>query len=160
MSIVIFSGGRGNKNLLKTIIQKESSNFNLDIIVNGLDDGASTGSIREIFDDKVHGISDFLKVALALSKNYELTSILEKRLPETKNYQENLLLLESINKFISSSDDLFVFDKNDALKKYREELQSHFRNFLEYVFKKFGHFKDMGDFKVGNVGNSFILLIK
>ena len=151
MSIVIFSGGRGNKNLLKTIIQKESSNFNLDIIVNGLDDGASTGSIREIFDDKVHGISDFLKVALALSKNDELTNILEKRLPETKNYQENLLLLESINKFISSSDDLFVFDKNDALKKYREELQSHFRNFLEYVFKKFGHFKDMGDFKVGNV---------
>ena len=103
MSIVISSGGRGNKNLLKTIIQKESSNFNLDIIVNGLDDGASTGSIREIFDDKVHGISDFLKVALALSKNDELTNILEKRLPETKNYQENLLLLESINKFISSS---------------------------------------------------------
>ena len=30
-------------------------------------------------------------------------------------------------------------------------MQSHFRNFLEYVFKKFGHFKDMGDFKVGNV---------
>ncbi|GIR06046.1 MAG: hypothetical protein CM15mP17_00020 [Gammaproteobacteria bacterium] len=57
MSIVIFSGGRGNKIFLKQLFKK-NLNFNLDII-EWFDDGASTGSIREIFDDKVHGISDF-----------------------------------------------------------------------------------------------------
>ena len=133
MSIILFSGGRGNKNLLKAIIENKSFKHKLGIIVNGLDDGASTGSIREIFDDKVHGISDFLKVALALSSRNELIKILEGRLPDTNNYQGNLKLLNAINTFISSPDDIFIFNNCRDLDKYRAELQLHLSNFLEFV---------------------------
>ena len=41
----------------------------LSVIINGLDDGASTGEIRRLFHYKAHGISDFLKAILSLSPN-------------------------------------------------------------------------------------------
>ena len=158
MSIILFSGGRGNKNLLKAIIENKSFKHKLGIIVNGLDDGASTGSIREIFDDKVHGISDFLKVALALSSRNELIKILEGRLPDTNNYQGNLKLLNAINTFISSPDDIFIFNNCRDLDKYRAELQLHLSNFLEFVYKKYNYFPDMGDYKIGNIVFASLLI--
>ena len=58
-NLTIFSR-RGNKNLFKELI-KEVKFDNLSVIINGLDDGASTGEIRRLFNYQAHGISDFLK---------------------------------------------------------------------------------------------------
>ena len=71
-NIVIFSGGRGNKNLFFET-KKQMKNINeLAVIINGLDDGASTGEIRRLFNYKAHGISDFLKAILSLSPDKKL----------------------------------------------------------------------------------------
>ena len=51
-NILLFSGGRGTKNLLNASIENiKECQFNLNIIVNGLDDGASTGRIRYLLND-------------------------------------------------------------------------------------------------------------
>ena len=68
MKISIFSGGRGNKNLFEAFT-KEQCKHELNVIVNGLDDGASTGDIRRLMDYKIHGISDFLKTITAFSND-------------------------------------------------------------------------------------------
>ena len=61
------------------------------MIVNGLDDGASTGAIREMFGDNSHGISDFLKVAVAMSPNGELVSFLNERFPVLTSSNDQLI---------------------------------------------------------------------
>ena len=49
-NITLFSGGRGCKNLLNSIIEDvNKEKISLNVIVNGLDDGASTGKIRYLF---------------------------------------------------------------------------------------------------------------
>ena len=46
MKITLFSGGRGNKNLI-TELSKLDKNFDIRIIINGYDDGLSTGELRD-----------------------------------------------------------------------------------------------------------------
>ena len=100
MGIILFSGGRGNRNLLEAFSSDCSNKFpQIEVIINGLDDGASTGAIRELFDNNVHGISDFLKVSLAMSDRKGLSSILEERFPQFE-YSED---------YLSSSKDLYNF---------------------------------------------------
>ena len=65
--LLVFSGGRGNKNLFFHMKNQTKDFQELSVIINGLDDGASTGEIRRLFNYKAHGISDFLKAILSLS---------------------------------------------------------------------------------------------
>ena len=99
-NIVIFSGGRGNKNLFFEI-QKQMKTINeLTVIINGLDDGASTGEIRRLFNYKAHGISDFLKAILSLSPDKKLIDAMEARFPNVNNFEERLLLYRNLHKIL------------------------------------------------------------
>jgi len=58
MRIVLFCGGRGSSNLIKALIVKPK--VELTLVVNGYDDGLSTGRIRDLFPGML-GPSDFRK---------------------------------------------------------------------------------------------------
>ena len=91
MKISIFSGGRGNKNLFQAFA-KEQCEHELNVIVNGLDDGASTGDIRRLMDYKIHGISDFLKTITAFS-NDPFIDVMEVRFPKNSNFLEKIKMI-------------------------------------------------------------------
>lgn len=62
VNIVSFNGGRGAKNLIPALLEKDG--INLTSIVNAYDDGKSTGEIRSFF--KMLGPSDIRKVQEAM----------------------------------------------------------------------------------------------
>ena len=60
MKIALFSGGRGNKNLITALSGLDKTNFDVRIIINGYDDGLSTGELRDYLGN-ILGPSDFRK---------------------------------------------------------------------------------------------------
>jgi len=128
MSIVLFSGGRGNKVLLSSIAREGTEiSHKFQVIVNGLDDGASTGEIRELLGNQSHGISDFLKVTLAMSPNIELQEILEERLPILVSIEDQLESTKVLYDFIFANEDI------PCLKEYKN--CDHIKgNIREYFF--------------------------
>ena len=60
VNVVLFSGGRGSSVLTKQLLRR--SDVNLSLIVNGYDDGLSTGEVRRFLGDCL-GPSDFRKNA-------------------------------------------------------------------------------------------------
>ena len=62
VNIVSFNGGRGAKNLIPALLNKDG--INLTSIVNAYDDGKSTGELRNFF--KMLGPSDIRKVQEAM----------------------------------------------------------------------------------------------
>jgi len=59
MKVVIFSGGSGSTEIQKGLMQYPE--IDVDIIVNGYDNGKSTGAIRKMFNGKILGPSDIRK---------------------------------------------------------------------------------------------------
>ena len=59
MIITLISGGSGSENIQRGLY-KINKNINLNIIINGYDDGKSTGILRKLFKNSL-GISDFRK---------------------------------------------------------------------------------------------------
>lgn len=156
MSQVLFSGGRGNKNLLSHLGKRTNANFDRfsqwSIIVNGLDDGASTGAIRDLFNGRVHGISDFLKVILAISCDEKLSACLEMRLPTNLGLLNRLTSIGFLNDFINHKSNclgeiVFAGLSDDKLEVIRQS----FRLFLEHFYNRSGRIVDLSDYKVGNV---------
>ena len=101
MKISIFSGGRGNKNLFEAFT-KEQCKHELNVIVNGLDDGASTGDIRRLMDYKIHGISDFLKTITAFS-NDPFIDVMEVRFPKNDNFLDKIKMISTIYQFLEQN---------------------------------------------------------
>ena len=93
--VIIFSGGRGNKNLFFAMKKQMNDINELSVIINGLDDGASTGEIRRLFHYKAHGISDFLKAILSLSPNQKLINAMEARFPMVNSFEERFMVFRS-----------------------------------------------------------------
>ena len=79
MKITLFSGGRGNKNLI-TELSKLDKNFDIRIIINGYDDGLSTGELRDYLGN-ILGPSDFRKCISYLGKNTDTVKLCDYRLP-------------------------------------------------------------------------------
>ena len=59
-NVVLFSGGRGSAALARQLVASPS--VHLTIVINGYDDGASTGEVRRLLGDSL-GPSDFRKNA-------------------------------------------------------------------------------------------------
>lgn len=97
MNITIVTGGTGSTEI-QNGLHKYIDNINLNLIINGYDDGKSTGEIRHFFP-KTLGISDFRKNQLLEYKllygNNELYKFLNHRF--TSKYPK-----EYINKYISN----------------------------------------------------------
>tara|TARA_B100001029_G_scaffold116456_1_gene96500 strand:- start:16929 stop:18170 length:1242 start_codon:yes stop_codon:yes gene_type:complete len=151
-NIVLFSGGRGNKNLLNSLIHDiEKKNLNLSVIVNGLDDGASTGKIRYLFSKPTHGISDFLKVILSLSSNNEIVDLFEKRFPSTNSKKEQEKLMDKIQSFLNG-ERLFILEEHDQIDRDIENsIRSCLSNLCNHFDGRDNKEIDFSDFKIGNI---------
>ncbi len=82
MKVVLFTGGRGSTVLSKRLVKQED--LSITILINGYDDGASTGAIRSFLGDCL-GPSDFRKNALRFAQELrtceeQAVSLLDKRL--------------------------------------------------------------------------------
>ena len=152
MSVLLFSGGRGNRTLLESISSDIVGKFpKLKVVVNGLDDGASTGAIRELFDNRMHGISDFLKVGVAMSPDAKLKSALETRLPLLQSMKEQLNFSKSLHDFLFLSNNFYIFDDIGISDSIKNDLKGHILNFLEYIYQQNKIVVNISDFKIGNI---------
>ena len=70
-NILIFSGGRGSKNLIESLFSLNKT-FKINSIINLYDDGKSSGMIRSTFD--MPGPSDARKVQEIFLKNSKLST--------------------------------------------------------------------------------------
>jgi 2-phospho-L-lactate transferase/gluconeogenesis factor (CofD/UPF0052 family) len=92
---VLFSGGRGSSALARQLVSSPA--VGLTIVINGYDDGASTGEVRRFLGDSL-GPSDFRKNASNLAAALhtcapELIEVLDLRLPASYSRAEALALL-------------------------------------------------------------------
>ncbi len=83
VKVVLFSGGRGSSALAKQLVVQ--SNVTLSLLINGYDDGMSTGEVRRFLGDSL-GPSDFRKNSTRMasvleSAPKELVELLDLRLP-------------------------------------------------------------------------------
>jgi len=83
VKVVLFSGGRGSSALAKQLVVQEG--VELTLLVNGYDDGMSTGEVRKFLGDSL-GPSDFRKNSTRMadvlkSAPEALVTLLDLRLP-------------------------------------------------------------------------------
>lgn len=83
LNVVVFTGGRGSEVLSQRLLA--SKDVSLTLIVNGYDDGASTGEVRRFLGDSL-GPSDFRKnasrvAAATASCSAALIALVDRRLP-------------------------------------------------------------------------------
>ena len=83
VKVVLFSGGRGSSALAKQLVVQP--NVTLSLLINGYDDGMSTGEVRRFLGDSL-GPSDFRKnstrmASILESAPTELVELLDLRLP-------------------------------------------------------------------------------
>ena len=150
-NIVLFSGGRGNKNLLNASIESiKKSELNLNIIVNGLYDGASTGRIRYLLKEETHGISDFLKVIVSLSQETQLVDAFNRRFPFYKSIEDEREIHKNIKDFISGKASLNIIDDISLEDEVIKILRSGIQIFIDY-FESDSIKLSLSDFKIGNI---------
>ena len=62
MKILLFCGGSGGERLQKGLWQLFGDTVELSIIINGYDDGKSSGIVRDCFHNAILGPSDLRKI--------------------------------------------------------------------------------------------------
>ena len=157
ISISIFSGGRGNKNLIKWLSSVE--NVTLNIIVNGYDDGLSTGRIRNLIPNLL-GPSDFRKCASYVAQNAQLSSLFDYRLPLSFTRQE---FYDLYHIFLNESN-----LNNNKIERNLNEIISYIstsdRSKLYKIFDLFYKFEannfNYGDCAIGNIIFAGLFLLK
>jgi 2-phospho-L-lactate transferase/gluconeogenesis factor (CofD/UPF0052 family) len=97
LQVVLFSGGRGSAALARQLVS--SAGVSLTVVINGYDDGASTGEVRRFLGDSL-GPSDFRKNASNLASALhtcaaQLIELLDLRLPTPYPAADALSLLAS-----------------------------------------------------------------
>ena len=115
---MLFSGGRGSGALTRQLVKLP--NVSLTIAINGYDDGASTGEIRQFLGDAL-GPSDFRKNASRIATELAtsppaLIELLDRRLPDTATSADLTALAEqSGGPFPGAA---------ERLRRFIEELES------------------------------------
>ena len=111
MIITIICGGSGSETL-QTDLYTINKNISLNLIINGYDDGKSTGILRNIFKD-ILGISDFRKNQILEYKlrygNTKIYHLLNNRFSNNK---------DPYNYIITLITNVFNDNNNDKLKNF------------------------------------------
>jgi 2-phospho-L-lactate transferase/gluconeogenesis factor (CofD/UPF0052 family) len=133
MKAVVFSGGRGCTNIIKSIISQ--TDLDLSIVVNAYDNGKSTGRIRSYVPGLL-GPSDIRKNVSILLECYNSLSIanfLEFRL---KSNLRNLPLIDFFQESNSEVFSLLSFEQYQNIKlaldyfeKYQKKVGNNFETF-------------------------------
>lgn len=139
MNILIFSGGTGSVALQTGIYKKFGNLANVSILINALDNGLSTGAVRQAFDGNILGPSD-------LRKNQMLRHKLIRG--ETELYT-------SLNiRFDKHSNDVYEYCFNwvDTLKDYQNDAHDVCKLALRYYFANTDYKSiDYTDFSISNI---------
>jgi 2-phospho-L-lactate transferase/gluconeogenesis factor (CofD/UPF0052 family) len=138
MNIVIFSGGSGSEQLQKGLHQLYGSSIHTYIIVNGYDDGKSTGIVRNIYNNMILGPSDLRKNHLILHKLHvgesALYQLLHHRFTSSAPYEYVVHYIEMFRNQLTE-ETYHLFLTHVHLFFNREETK-------QYVFE---------DFNLGNI---------
>ena len=151
--ISIFTGGSGNVELINSLaqIKKKTNNLKINLLINGYDDGKSTGFLRDLFPGLL-GPSDFRKNCSNLITGYNeenliFTNILDYRI---KDYSEYLTIIKSLKKFANNN--LYIINQLNQLKwKKYEELKNKLFAFQNSLNKKNFSKKNFKDMSIGNL---------
>lgn len=162
--VVLFSGGRGSSALAKQLIVQE--NIQLTLLVNGYDDGLSTGEVRRFLGDSL-GPSDFRKNATRMALTLQscsqgLIDILDLRFPVEIDDKLVKAVLDSLankksrykHEFMSKVADKYKLLDKAAISLLAERMLA-FCNEVERTGKVF----DYSDCSLGNLvfAGSFLL---
>ncbi len=151
MKVCVFCGGRGSSALIRGLIEAGTG---LTLLINGYDDGLSTGRIRETLPGML-GPSDFRKnISTVLSAKRAgasgFASLLEHRLPATYALSD----LRAACSTLSANNSSEIFGpKCPDLTLTRQELNLLRMGFLalEQYLVRSGVSFDFGDCAVGNL---------
>jgi len=137
-SVVVFCGGRGALSVIRSLIKE--GNYDITAIINGYDDGKSTGVIRRMYN--MLGPSDIRKIQLEYYRNSEFLNNDLLRLMELRasNKDELIKYLEEPEKFL----DLFIIEKNTRL--YIIDKLMNFRKQMRI----YENIENYSDFSIGN----------
>lgn len=136
MIITIITGGSGSKNI-QTSLLKKYPNLSLNLIINGYDDGKSTGTLRNLFPNTL-GISDFRKNQLLEFKlrygDNDIYKLLNLRFSIKNN------ILDYLIKIINNT---FLNSKNEKLYYFLLKKVNYFFNLPESKLIKYEDFSFM-----------------
>lgn len=126
MNVVIFSGGSGPA-ILEEGINLYHNELNVSVIVNGFDNGKSTGAVRQVFDGEILGPSDIRKNQARMHKldnGSEIYDVLEHRFTSDNPHK---YVIDYLDMYITNGSILFAFkeiidryfDSNEKVKSIR-----------------------------------------
>lgn len=159
INIAIFTGGSGNLELARNLsaLNKKTKNISINFIINGYDDGKSTGFLRKLVPGML-GPSDFRKnCSNLLTANNQREEILKKiiefRIKDFGIYKQLIKKLEKKDKY------QFNFIDHLPWNKYLNfiELMKLFHRYLKK--QKFNE-KEFLDVSLGNIIFTAIFLKK
>lgn len=155
IKVVLFTGGRGNSNLIN--ILKETSNIELTLLINAFDDGLSTGIVRDIFPNLL-GPSDFRKNISTLSsgKTYfhkMLSELMEFRIENFSEAHSQILKELQFEKLR----DKFISHKKLFTRNQRKFMKTSFKSALDKIDNNFLRISG-NEISIGNIFFSGIFL--
>lgn len=144
MNLVLFTGGSGNANLIRYL--KTLSFVNLSLLINGYDDGLSTGTIRSA-NYGMLGPSDFRKNFSYILDDYSdsnrrVKQIFDHRITSSESKQ----ILESKESFIDDIVSSSVLE--DSGKQF---ISKYLRTGLDNLLEHTEDLNLLNDFSVGNI---------
>jgi 2-phospho-L-lactate transferase/gluconeogenesis factor (CofD/UPF0052 family) len=136
VEISLFCGGRGSANLIKELVK--NSNIKLNLIINGYDNGLSTGVLRKFIPGML-GPSDFRKNLSHLleihSPNQHLViELLEYRFPNTMSNDQIIECMLDFNNLKNLDGLINIF--NDLEHDYVELVKKYIVVFGKYCQEK------------------------
>ncbi len=159
INIVIFTGGSGNLELARNLsaLNKRTKNISVNFIINGYDDGKSTGFLRKLVPGML-GPSDFRKnCSNLLESNNQREEILKKIIEfRIKNFDMYNKLIKKLEKKDKTS---FNFIDHLPWNKYLNLIEL-MRLFNRYLKKKKFNKKEFLDISLGNIIFTAIFLKK
>ena len=144
MNVVIFTGGSGNANLIKYI--KDISYINLSLLINGYDDGLSTGVVRSA-NNGMLGPSDFRKNFTYILDDYTNSNINLKKLFEHRiSSQETKHLLSSPHNLL-----LILFNAYSLDNFTKSFITNYFIKGANQLISFTQNFELLNGFNIGNI---------
>ncbi len=135
MKVVIFSGGRGSTVLSKRLVRQ--TGLSLTVLINGYDDGASTGEVRRFLGDSL-GPSDFRKNASRFASELNtcecaLIELFDLRLPIGLSDQDGISTVKMLAEQCIEKLPVAVNDVRSVAQQLNTQI-------LAMVADRLGHF--------------------
>lgn len=144
MNVVLFTGGSGNANLIRHI--KDLSYVNLSLLINGYDDGLSTGTIRNA-NQGMLGPSDFRKNFSYILDDFSRSNLNVKEIFEYRinRSQSQLLIDEPLSLFHNLVADQEIEPKTEAF------ITTHYLTGARRLLNYSRDLDLLTDFSIGNM---------